>query len=199
MKNEHPMKKLFFILTLFFFLPQTASAQEPGLVFEHLSVADGLPHTAVYNILQDWQGFMWFATEDGLAKYDGYTFTVYKHDATKPDSLSASAVYELYQDSRHNLWLTTPSAGINKFDPATETVTRYRHDQADPHSLSSDLFSISYHIYEDPQGYLWFGTLNGLNRLDPQTGQFTRYYHVAADPTTLSSNKIYVLAPDPSG
>jgi len=176
-----------------------ALAQEPREVFEHLSVANGLPHTSVYNILQDSQGFMWFATEDGLAKYDGYKFTVYKHDATKPNSLSSSAVYALYQDSHDNLWLTTPSAGINRFDPKTETVTHYRHAEADPHSLSSDLFFSSCNVYEGPQGDLWFGTLAGLNRLDPKTGQFTSYHHDAADPTTLSSDKIYALSPDPSG
>jgi|GEM_PF-515513 len=193
------MKKLFFILTLLLLITQTASAQEAGLLFEHLSVADGLPHTSVYNILQDSQGFMWFATEDGLAKYDGYKFTVYKHDATNPNSLSSSAVYALYQDSHHNLWLTTPSAGINKFDPATETITHYRHAEADPHSLSSDAFVTSANIYEEPQGGLWFGTLDGLNRLDPTSGQFTSYHHDEADPTTLNSDKIYAICPDPSG
>ena len=174
-------------------------AQEPGeLNFEHLSVADGLPETVVYNIVQDSQGFMWFATEGGVAKYDGYKFMVYNHDPTDPNSLSSSSVYSLLFDSQNQVWITS-AAGLNKMDLATEVITHYRHDPNDPHSLSEDGFPDLGNLYEDPQGYLWVATSNGLDKLDPRTGQFTHYRHDDNDPASLSHNGLNTIVPDPSG
>lgn len=188
------------VLLLAVLLIPTADAQSDGNpYFEHLSVKDGLPHTAVYDILQDHIGFIWFATEDGLAKYDGCEFTVYRHDPTNSNSLSNSTLYALYQDKYHNLWLSTRNGGINKFDPATETFVRYRHDENDPHSVSANSLTRC-NVYEDSQGALWFGTAGGgLNRFDPDTEQFTAYQHDKNDPGTLSHDTIYHIHPDSSG
>ncbi len=140
------MKRILKLFLLTILLTLLASAQVTyaqggdNLYFEHLSVEDGLPHTNVWDILQDHHGFMWFTTEEGLAKYDGYEFIVYKHDPSDPNSLSSTAVYALYQDNLHNLWITTPNSGINKFDPATETFTHYQYDENDPYSVSSSSF-----------------------------------------------------------
>lgn len=67
--------------------PSPAQANEP-LRFEYLTVEDGLSNSAVMFIMQDSQGFMWFGTQDGLNKYDGYTVTVYRHTPDNPNSLS---------------------------------------------------------------------------------------------------------------
>jgi len=169
------------------------------LYFEHLSVEDGLPHTAVHSILQDPLGFMWFATDEGLAKYDGYKFHVYNHKPTNPNSLSESNILSLYQDSHANLWVTTLNHGINKFNPKTEIFVHYRHDESNPHRVSSSRNMIC-NIYEDQRGHLWFGTADGgLNRFDPDTEQFTAYQHDKNDPNTLSHNHISYIYPDPYG
>ncbi len=85
--------KIFFLLT---FLPVFLSAQYDNIKFEHLSVAQGLSSGNVQCIYQDSRGFMWFGTDDGLNKYDGYKFTVYRHDPDDPLTLSNSDIWSIY-------------------------------------------------------------------------------------------------------
>jgi len=85
---------LFVLMTLK--LSTTVYAQ---LKFEHLGVAEGLSQSVVLCILQDSQGFMWFGTEDGLNKYDGYQFTVYKHNPDNLNSLSGNHIWSIHEDN----------------------------------------------------------------------------------------------------
>jgi hypothetical protein len=75
--------------------------------FERLGLENGLSQGCVYAILQDSQGFLWIGTQDGLNKYDAYTFTVYRHDLTNPISLSTNHIYTILEDSEGDLWLGT--------------------------------------------------------------------------------------------
>jgi ligand-binding sensor domain-containing protein/signal transduction histidine kinase len=143
-----------------------------NLKFAHLTTNDGLSQSYVTDILQDRQGFMWFATRDGLNRYDGNAFVVYKHNPNEPWSLSANFVLDLMEDDHGYLWIAT-GGGVNKFDPTTERFTPYRHDPKNPNSLGGDSVES---IARDRRGYLWFGTVdNGLDKLDPATGAFTHY------------------------
>ena len=119
--------------------------------FEHLTTADGLATNTVKTIFQDAQGFMWFGTEKGLHKYDGYRFTIYQHDEDDPHSLSHNFVTAIDEDREGVLWVGTVD-GLNRFDRATERFTRYRHDEDDPHSLSGNGVRA---IYTDREGVLW--------------------------------------------
>ena len=124
-------------------------------------------------VLQDRRGFMWFATQDGLDRYDGNTFVVYKHNPNDPDSLSANLIEDLIEDDQGYLWIATYTGGVNKFDPRTERFTRYRHDPSNPNSIGADSVNS---IARDRRGCLWFGTeASGLDKLDPTTGTFTHY------------------------
>ena len=112
------------------------------------------------------------ATRDGLNRYDGNSFVVYKNNPNDPGTLSSNFLEDLRDDEHGYLWIST-NTGVNKFDPATERCTRYRHDAKDPSSLSSPYVT---RIARDNRGYLWFGTLDsGLDRLDPTNGRFTHY------------------------
>lgn len=113
-------------------LPSNVTAQTvpPSLRFGHLTANEGLPGRHVLAIFQDRQGFMWFGTEDGLAKYDGYRFIIYRNDPDNPQSLSASAVNALYEDPEGYVWIGTVN-GLNRFDPATESFTHYLSDGDD--------------------------------------------------------------------
>ena len=108
------------------------------LRFTHLTTNDGLSQSNVKAILQDRRGFMWFATQDGLDRYDGNTFVVYKHNPNDPDSLSANLVTDLIEDDQGYLWIATYTGGVNKFDPRTERFTHYRHDPSNPNSIGAD-------------------------------------------------------------
>ncbi len=170
--------------------------QEAMVHFETLSTEDGLSQNAVLTICQDQQGFMWFGTEAGLNRYDGYQFRIYEHDPENPQTLSDNIVSTVYVDRSGQLWIGT-RRGLDRFDPATETFVHYRHDPADPHSLAGT-WVVS--ILEDQQGTLWIGTDDGgLNRMDGTTGTFTHYVRDPTDPHSLADNSIRVIHEDRSG
>jgi ligand-binding sensor domain-containing protein len=143
------------------------------LRFAHLTTNDGLSQSNVKSILQDRRGFMWLATQDGLDRYDGNAFVVYKHNPNDPGSLSANLVMDLIEDDQGYLWIATYTGGVNRFDPRTERFTRYRHDPSNSNSIGADSVNS---IARDSRGYLWFGTeASGLDKFDPTTGRFTHY------------------------
>ena len=148
--------------------------QAPGrdLKFTHLTTNDGLSDNRINSILQDRRGFMWFATEDGLNRYDGNTFVVYKNNPDDPNTLSASLIQNLIEDGHGDLWIGT-WGGLDKLDPTTERFTHYRYNPDNPNSISGDAVKS---IAQDSRGYLWVGTVDGgLNKFDPATETFTRY------------------------
>jgi signal transduction histidine kinase/streptogramin lyase len=150
-----------------------ADAPLNDLRFTHLTTSDGLSQSNVKVILQDRRGFMWFATRDGLNRYDGNTFVTFKHNPGDPYSLSANFIFDLMEDDHGYLWIATLGGGVNKFDPATERFIHYRHDANNPNSLARDSVES---ILRDGHGYFWFGTADsGLDKLDPATGSFTHY------------------------
>ena len=122
--------------------------------FTHLTTNDGLSQGYVTAILQDRRGFMWFATRDGLNRYDGNAFLVYKNNPNDPGSLSSNFLQDLIEDDNGYLWIAT-NTGVNKFDPATERCTRYVHDPKNPNGIGSAYVTS---IARDDRGYLWFGT-----------------------------------------
>jgi ligand-binding sensor domain-containing protein/signal transduction histidine kinase len=154
-------------------IASTTHVQARNLKFTHLTTNDGLSQSNVKAILQDRCGFMWLATQDGLDRYDGNAFVVYKHNPNDPGSLSANLVMDLIEDDQGYLWIATYTGGVNKFDPRTERFTRYRHDPSNPNSIGGDSVNS---IARDSRGYLWFGTeASGLDKFDPTTGIFTHY------------------------
>ena len=152
--------------------PQDGDAPVRDLRFTHLTTNDGLSQGYVVDILQDRRGFMWFATRDGLNRYDGYNFVVYKHDPKDPGSLSSNFLQDLMEDDQGKLWVAT-NTGVNRLDPTTERFTRYLHDPDNPATLGSASVKS---VAQDRHGYFWFGTEDsGLDRLDPRLGTFTHY------------------------
>jgi hypothetical protein len=144
------------------------------LKFERISVEEGLSQVSVNCILQDSTGFIWFCTPNGLNKFDGYGFTVYKHDPEDPNSLSHNSVSSILEDRQGVLWIGTDGGGLNKFDRTKEQFTQYQHELQDPLSFFSN-YTISA-IYEDSYGFLWMGTYGGgLLKFDREGEQFTNY------------------------
>ena len=108
-----------------------ATLRGTDLRFTHLTTNDGLSQGYVVDILQDRRGFMWFTTRDGLNRYDGYTFVVYKHDPNNPASLNSNFLQDLMEDDHGNLWVAT-NTRVNRFDPTTERCTRFLPDPRQP-------------------------------------------------------------------
>ena len=171
-------------------------AKKPLVKFEHLTIKEGLSQSTVYCILQDSTGFMWFGTQDGLNKYDGYEFTVYRHHPQDPNSLSHNEVFALYEDSQGILWIGTRS-GLNQFDSKQNKFIHYSHNPQDSDSLSHDEV---WSIYEDNHGILWIGTNGGgLNQFNRQDNTFVHFQHDPQNSDTLSHNTVWPIYHDKKG
>ncbi|MCP4221619.1 MAG: SpoIIE family protein phosphatase [bacterium] len=168
-----------------------------GVKFEHISIREGLSQSSVRSILQDRKGFMWFATVDGLNKYDGYSLTVQRPEINNINSLSSPFLRAIIQDHEGFMWVGTNGGGLNKYDMFSGNFTRFQHDAATPDSLSSDYV---WAVYEDKFRRLWIGTDGGgLNRLERDTGKFTVYKHDPENPNSLSHDKILTICEDSYG
>ena len=177
--------------------PDQAQHAPGSLVrFMHLSVDDGLSQNAGLAFLQDRRGYLWIGTQDGLNRYDGQTFTIYKNDPEDPNSLSHNSVIAMLEDQSGLLWFGTWGGGLNRFDPRTQKFTRFQHDPNNPISLSNDTVTS---ILQDAAGEIWIGTLGGLDRLDPQTDGFTHFQHHPDDPSSLSSDAVSIVFEDQGG
>ena len=175
-------------------LPVTIGAE--NFRFEHLTPEEGMPSLTVRSIAQDQQGFMWFATGNGLSRYDGYTFKTFRNDPLDPHSISTESFGRLYVDRQGVLWIGTWNGGLNVFDRTTEQFTYYLHDPDDPYSLSHNRVNV---ILEDKNEQLWLGTEGGLNRFDRTSEQFFHYYHDPDDPHSLSFDIVKAMVEDATG
>ena len=176
--------------------PTTPLSAGQHLRFDHIASEQGLSQNAVFCILQDDQGFMWFGTEDGLNRYDGYDFTIYRHNPENPNSLSDNRILSIFQDRSGVLWIGTANGGLNKFDLETNQITRFQYDPDDSHSLSNNRVLS---VFEDEAGDLWVGTENGLDRFVRGTQTFTHYQEDPNDPNSLSGDSVRAIYQDQDG
>lgn len=172
------------------------AAKQSQLRFKHLSVEDGLSHSKVYSIFQDSAGFLWFGTEDGLNRYDGYNLTVYKQDPRNPGSLSHNRILAIHEDSFGDVWIGT-LGGLNKYERKTDSFTHYTVDPNDPFSISHNAI---WTIYEDQHRTLWIGTLGGgLNQFLRESEQFLHYRHESGNASSLSDDAVLSIYADQTG
>ncbi|QTD50478.1 two-component regulator propeller domain-containing protein [Sulfidibacter corallicola] len=168
-------------------------AQDRYLRFEHVGTNQGLSHPTIHHMAQDRFGYLWFATQDGLNRYDGYHFKVYRHDPNRSDSLPDSYVYRIYEDREGYLWLATKYSGLCRMDPVTERYITYRHDPRDPASLISNRLLL---VAGDNQGRIWVGSDGaGISRLLPDGSGF-RNYRDEASSGGLAGNKVRTMYQD---
>jgi len=172
-------------------------AQPADVTFEHITHEHGLSQSTVNAITQDALGYLWFGTQDGLNRYDGYTITVFKHHLADSTSLADNSIWCLLNDSRGDLWIGTLRGGADRYLVASDRFVHYTHDPRNRNSLS-DNNVIS--LLEDSEGHIWLGTLNnGANRYDPRTKSFTHYRWLPNDSTSLSNNTVWAICEDKHG
>jgi ligand-binding sensor domain-containing protein/signal transduction histidine kinase len=159
--------------------------------FSRLSTAQGLSQTQVNQIVQDDQGFIWFGTQYGLDRYDGYEFKVFTQDPARENSLSCVYIHSLFKDRSGALWVGCDKF-LDRFDSLHETFTHYHIDAAEVANYVS-------HISQDRNGMLWLATGSGLYRLNPDTGEITHYAHDPTNRSSLGSNQVRCTFEDRTG
>ncbi len=162
MKSKLPMSVVLWIM--FVFLLSSISYSQMGeLQFKRISIESGLSQSSVLCIYQDHKNFLWFGTYEGLNRYDGYSFKVYKADPENPYSISNNDIECIQEDHLGVLWIGT-GEGLSRFDRYQERFINYKNDPNDPNSLSNNYVR---YIYEDRSGVLWIATHGGgLNQFD---------------------------------
>ena len=158
----------------------------PTLGTETLSLPAGMPNTNVRALVQDLRGFMWFGTQDGLARYDGIKLRVYRTSDKDPSTVSSGYITALTLDADGKMWVGTAENGVNLYDPETDKFTRIAKGKG---GLSSDGVTA---IKRDAKGHIWFAMSGGgLDRYD--SGTITTYL---AKPLDVS---ITAMELDPTG
>lgn len=122
---------------------------------EMITVDDGLPQGLVWSIVQDDQGFLWFATKDGLTRYDGYEYRVFRNIPGDTTSLAGDHITALHVDRKGILWVGSERNGIHRYDPSTGLFQRIRRDRSMP--AISGVVSMK----EDASGDLWVHEFSG--------------------------------------
>jgi len=162
---------VFFFSSVYHHLP----AQVPSLYFDKLTTQNGLSNNKVNCILQDFRGFIWFGTDDGLNRYDGNNFTTFRNKPGIPYSISGNMIMDLFEDKDHILWIATADGGLSKYDyrlsPRKQFV-QYKHMPTDTNSIPVNVLNA---LLEDKSGHLWIATSGrGILKFNKKTQTFSR-------------------------
>ncbi|WP_426110960.1 two-component regulator propeller domain-containing protein [Massilia sp. PWRC2] len=172
-----------------------AAAPPRSLRFEQLSVEHGLAQESILAVAQDRDGFMWFGSQTGLSRFDGYRVTTYRNDITDPTSLVNNWVRVLHVDGDGKIWIGT-DGGLDRFDPDSGKFSHY----APPRQGNRGNGDRHIHaIADDGKGSLWLATADGLQRFDIASGSFTLWHKDDGDATSVASNSVNALALEAGG
>ncbi|MBN2806341.1 MAG: response regulator [Prolixibacteraceae bacterium] len=192
----------FFLLLIALFTFQGVGARQQ-LFFEQLNIADGLSHSLISGCVEDQKGFMWFATQDGINRYDGYGFKVYQ-SGEGPRHPSSSWINSIYMDKKDQIWILFQGSGINRFDTHKDLFYNYKTDEETEGSISTNVIqplnsSLFNMFYEDVNDQLWIGSQNGLNFYHRESDSFTVFQNKPGNHLSLIDNRIISLDGDQVG
>jgi len=172
-------------------------AQTPNIRFSPLSLEDGLSQNTVTAIAQDEAGFMWFGTQDGLNRYDGYKFVHLNYDPKDPTSLRNDSIFALHLDQKGNLWVGTEGGGLSRWDATTQTFQHFTSENGAPENFERERVRV---ITRDSKGILWIGLHDGgLYRFDENNGEWQQFLTDPADANSLSDDRVRAILEDRTG
>jgi len=150
------------IIFCFFHLQFIVNAQYENMSFEHLTLKDGLSQVTINGMIQDSHGFIWFATQDGLNRYDGVENKVYRPVFEDPETTIAGAfINYIFEDSNHDIWAATFS-GLSRYDRDEDRFYNYYHNPDDTNSISNNVVVF---VQSDSYNNIWVVTLGGIDKL----------------------------------
>ncbi|MGB5329459.1 MAG: two-component regulator propeller domain-containing protein, partial [Gammaproteobacteria bacterium] len=172
-------------------------ARPPSIRFEPLSLEDGLSQNTVTAIVQDQAGFMWFGTQDGLNRYDGYQFIQLKHDPRDPATLRNDSILALHLDPNGDLWVGTEGGGLSRWDTSAEVFAHYNEETGAPAGFGRERVRV---ITRDKNGILWIGLhQSGLYSFNEQTSQWQQFQAEDGNLKSLSDNRVRAIHEDRTG
>jgi len=181
-----------FISILLLGLPVNLKAQ--SILFNHLTTNNGLSNNYVSDIIQDNTGFLWFATDDGLNRFDGYEFKVYRNIQDNKNSISDNTVLSFAKDKKGNLWIGTKNGNINCYNPVLDKFKKWKIES----DITDDNPITVIHI--DKNNLVWMGTYrSGIYRLNPESGKIDHWDFKLDDPNSISNNYISSIVEDDLG
>ncbi len=184
-------------ICLFLFLfTISLSANREIIKFKNISSEKGLSQLTIECMLKDKKGFIWFGTQDGLNRYDGYKCKVYKNDPSKPNSISDNYILSMVMDNSGAIWIATEN-GLNKLILEKERFLKYFYQKGSQNCLSNNHVKEVYIAPSHP-GILWVGTESGLDRLNIKTDEFTHYQNGPENTNHLTNNTVKVIYEAPS-
>lgn len=181
---------LFFLSGYTFSQPQVEYLYKQDILakFDHYSQDDGLSANKILDIYQDSYGFIWIATNDGLNRFDGYSFEIFKYNSKDSTSISDNHITAITEDTYGNFWIGT-SNGLNRFNREEEAFTIVENISNHDNSLSHNNVR---EIYADSLGFLWIETLDGiLNKFNIQEEKFSHYPHKPVKQPYYEYHSIY--------
>ncbi len=190
-----PMERIIFVTYIFVLIFGSNRLPAQDLTFDKLSLEDGLSQGAIYALMQDRRGFIWIGTKDGLNKYDGYRFTIFKHDPFDSTSISNNYITAIFEDAQNNIWVGTLAGGLNRLDRRTNRFRRYHFPAADSATQNRNHVIA---IAEDRWKNMWIATRDGLLCLSAEartsgTPQFRVFQHNPGDSTSINHDFIQSL------
>ena len=183
--------KLFLLLILF-----TAVLFAEPFTVKKLGMQQGLSNSNIVGISQDKKGYLWFATESGLNRFDGHNFRVYRKNFPSTGSINSNELNQVLADKTDDVvWIATQRTGLNAFNTKTEKFTYYLNDKNDPNSIvTNDVTNLSY----ASDGNIWVCTYHfGVDYLDKKKMQF-RHYNMSTVPGFVS-NHVWCATDDGQG
>ena len=175
----------------------TGQEQVGNLLVRNFTTQNGLSSNSATFVFEDHLGFIWIGTMDGLNRFDGSRFKVYRFNRNDSTSISSNVVWCMMEDHNHNLWVGTHGGGLCRYNRSSDSFTRYTYHANDTTSLSHQDVAA---LFQDREGVIWVGTDGGgLNRFDPATGRFTRFNTAWPGKNAFSSLKIISIQEDTKG
>ncbi|MEP7144326.1 MAG: two-component regulator propeller domain-containing protein [Ferruginibacter sp.] len=192
--NKFPrMRDRLIIIILLTFTVKNIAAQKPYLYFNKLTTQNGLSHNKVNCIMQDRRGFIWIGTDDGLNRYDGHNFTIFRHQPNNATTLSGNIITDLLEDEKGILWIATADGGLTRYDyrlAPLQQFKQYKHLPGDSASIPVNIVNA---MIQDSYGFLWLASGGkSILRFNKQTGRFE-------EPVRTGTKNILDLAMDNNG
>ena len=201
LENHFGFRLTFVIAILFIKLLSAQSAKiqnnQGSLQLEELGLDQGLSQSTITAIVQDKLGFIWFGTQDGLNRYDGYSMVVYKHNPLNSNSVADDNITCLLGDKEGNIWIGTQQGGLDRYSITENKFHHFKHKENDSSSLSENYVTS---LFEDNHGGIWVGTSGkGLNLLNSINKTFQHFLFNQVTGSYSSGNTIWDICGDSLG